>query len=435
MKKALLLAYFFPPRMTTGSLRALYLAKYLPKFGWHVTVVTAKFSTGAPPEWADVIQTDYDDIIRRVKRYAGMRSEVSAHAFLGSTSPKMGTRMTLKQRLVEHAYRIFTFPDPYVGWFKPGVRATRKLLSSSSYDALITTSYPYTAHLIAKRALIGRSTPWIADLRDAWRDNHYEISKIRSTLNGWVERTTLKRATAITTVSSPLARLIGANNPATPTVAVPNGFDPDEWLDVPFLRPAKFTLTYAGSLLQGFRDPEPLFDALLDEFQTAAIERNLVEIVLYVRREEWLEESIARRGLGDVVTMKGYVDRAEVLKAERATSVNVLLLRDHPDESGVYTGKLFEYLGAGRPIIAMGGPEQSVVRDLLHRVGGFYVRTRSEIRATLRNLYQLHRNGTDLKLSEAQMEEFSALGMAKRFATVLDTVAAMPSATDDQFLA
>ncbi len=110
--------------------------------------------------------------------------------------------MTIKQRLVEHAYRVLTFPDPYVGWLKPGVRATRKLLSSGSYDALITTSYPYTAHLIAKRALAGRTTPWIADLRDAWRGNHYEISKIRSTLNALVERTTLKRATTITTVSA-----------------------------------------------------------------------------------------------------------------------------------------------------------------------------------------------------------------------------------------
>ncbi len=142
-----------------------------------------------------------------------------------------------------------------------------------------------------------------------------------------------------------------------------------------------------------------------------------------------------RRGLGDVVTVKGYVDRAEVLTAERATSVNILLLRDHPEEGGVYTGKLFEYLGAGQQIVAIGGPEQSVVRALLDRVGGFYVRTRHEIRAILRNLYQSYEGGADLKLDGTHLEEFSAVGMARHFAAVLETVRSKRPATGDQFQA
>ncbi len=429
-KRVLLLAFFFPPRVTTGSLRATYLAKYLPGFDWRVTVVTAKTKTGAPPEWAEVIETNYEDIVQRVKRYVGIRPEVSANS-LGSTS-KMGSRMTIKQRFVEQAYRLLTFPDPYAGWLKPGLQAVRQLLASEKYDALLSTSYPYTAHLIASRALAKRAIPWVADLRDAWRGNHYEISPISSLLNSLLERKTLKRSTAITTVSTPLAQLIHANNPAIPTIAIPNAFDPEEWRDVPYTRPSKFTLTYAGSLLQGFRDPEPLLDALIDEFQASGIERERVEIVLYVRREKWLEEAIIRRGLGDVVTLKGYVDRAEVLKAERATSVNVLLLRDHPDESGVYTGKLFEYLGAGLPIIAIGGPEQSVVRDLLDRVGGSYVRTLPEIRMALRKLYLLWDGGADLKLDGTLTKEFSAVRMARRFADVLEAAISKQSVTTDQ---
>jgi hypothetical protein len=370
------------------------------------------------------VATDYESIIQRVKELVGMNVDTSAHAFLGSTSPKMGTQMTLKQRIVEHAYRILTYPDPFVGWLKPALPIVKRLVRSGDYDALISTSYPYTAHLIASRAVAGTTLPWIADLRDAWRDNHYEISRIRSALNALLERKTLRRATCITTVSEPLARLMSANNPSTKAVAILNAFDPDEWVDIPFVRPAKFTLTYAGSLLQGFRDPEPLFDALLDEFQSATIDRKNVEINLYIRREEWVESAITSRRLEDVVTVKGYVDRPEVLKAERGTSANLLLLRDHPEESGVYTGKLFEYLGAGRPILALGGPERSVVRDLLERISGYYARTRAEARSALRKLYEAHMRGENINWDVA-CSEYSANAMAQKFASLLDQISAV----------
>ena len=231
MKQLLLLAYYFPPRMAAGSPRAAYIAKYLPKFGWDVTVVTARFDAGRPPSGITVIETGYTDVVGRTKRFFGISEAASAHDVLRSTSPKIGSRMSLKQHLVETAYKTLTFPDPEIGWFKHGVRAVVKLLDSQRCSALISTSFPYTAHLIAQRALRSKRTFWLADLRDPWRGNPLNTG-IFSGLHALLERKTLKRANAITTVSAPLAHQIGGNNPGIPTFEIRNAFDPDDWAEI-----------------------------------------------------------------------------------------------------------------------------------------------------------------------------------------------------------
>jgi hypothetical protein len=201
---------------------------------------------------------------------------------------------------------------------------------------------------------------------------------------------------------------------------VQNSFDPDDWLDIPFERPKKFTITYGGSLYQGLRDPEPLLDALLDEFAAGTIERDRVEVRLFVRPEEWLQKAVRDRGLQDVVQFRGFVARPDVLQAERATSVNLLLLVRDPLTSGVYTGKVFEYIGAGLPILAVGGPEHSVLRDLMSALGGRYARTREETRAALRSLYQMHVSGDVMRLDSSGTYRFSAIEMAGRFSDILN---------------
>lgn len=421
MKKVLLLAYFFPPRGAAGSPRAAYIAKYLPRFDWQVSVMTPKFQNGEPPSWASILETDYSDTIGRIKHFLRISKNVSAHTLLGSLPPKANSKMTVRQRFVEASFSVLAFPDPHIGWLQHAARAAKRELESGAYSAVVSTSFPYTAHLAVRRALRGKPVPWLADLRDPWRGNSL-ITGIPAILHTELERKTLSHASAISTVSAPIARQIKQNYPATPVYEIRNSFDPDDWIGVEYKRPEKFTITYAGSLYQGLRDPEPLFDALRDEINAGFIHRERVELILYVQREDWLIQAIEQRGLQDIVAIKGYVEREQVLRAERATSVNLLLLRDLAGEDGVYTGKLFEYIGARLPIISFGGPEQSVVRELLARIGGSYATSYEELRATLRSFYHAHINDYDLKLNQDNVEPFSAIKMAERFAEVLNSI-------------
>lgn len=421
MKRVLLLAYFFPPRQAAGTPRAAHLAKYLERFNWQVTVITPKFSNGKPPSWATVVQTEDTDIIVKAKRFLGLPKNISGHQLLGSPSPKAGSLMTMRQRLVEASFKAIAFPDPHIGWLKHAVPVVLEELVARKYQAIISTSFPYTAHLIARRSLARHHTPWIADLRDPWRGNSL-ITGVPSLVHSLLERRTLHRANAITTVSAPLAQQIGSNNPDIPTYEIRNAFDPEDWDKVTFERPRQFTLTYAGSLYQGLRDPEPLFDVLLELISSKILRRDNIRVIFYTQAEEWLSQAVERRGLEDVVAIKGYVEREQVLRAERATSVNLLLLRDMPGENAVYTGKLFEYIGANLPILSIGGPPQSVVRDVLARIGGLYATNREELRDALLKLYQAHEAGLDVRLHESVASEFSAPVMAQRFAQLLDAI-------------
>jgi hypothetical protein len=423
-RRVLLVAYFFPPREASGSLRAAHLARYLPRYGWSVTVLTAKFTDGQGPPGIDVAQTDYTDVVERFKQAFRVPTGRSVHELAGVPAPVFGTRPTFTQGLLMSLHWCIAFPDAYIGWTGHACRAIERILTERHYDAVITTSFPYTAHTIGARVLANRSEAWVADLRDAWGDNHYIRPHLFRWLSKHAERRALRRADAITTVSAPLVHALRTNHPGKDVFEIRNGFDPEEWESIPFVRPEKFTIIYAGSLLDGRRDPRPLLDAVQVLCANGILPRSKIAIDFYGKPEAWLRQAIADRNLHDVVTIRGEVPRRLILERERASSVNLLLLWDHPDEAAVYTGKLFEYLGARRPVLAIGGPENSVVQHLLKALGCWHARTQPEICRVLQALYGDYEQGRDRILTPEQVAPYSALHTAQQMAEVLNAVSA-----------
>jgi glycosyltransferase involved in cell wall biosynthesis len=431
-RRVLLVAYFFPPREASGSLRAAHLARYLPRYGWSVTVLTAKFTDGQGPPGIDVAQTDYTDVVERFKQAFRVPTGRSVHELAGVPAPVFGTRPTFTQGLLMSLHWCIAFPDAYIGWTGHACRAIERILTERHYDAVITTSFPYTAHTIGARVLANRSEAWVADLRDAWGDNHYIRPHLFRWLSKHAERRALRRADAITTVSAPLVHALRTNHPGKDVFEIRNGFDPEEWESIPFVRPEKFTIIYAGSLLDGRRDPRPLLDAVQVLCANGTLPRSKVSIDFYGRPEAWLRQEIADRNLQDIVTIHGEVPRRLVLARERASSVNLLLLWDHPDEAAVYTGKLFEYLGARRPVLAVGGPESSVVHDLLRKLDCWRARTQPEICRALQALYSDYEQGRDRVLTPEQVAPYSALHTAQQMAEVLNAVTAKRQSEADR---
>jgi hypothetical protein len=101
-----------------------------------------------------------------------------------------------------------------------------------------------------------------------------------------------------------------------------------------------------------------------------------------------------------------------------------LLLWNNPQEKGVYTGKVFEYLAAGRPIIALGGPDESVVEDLLNETQtGHYISSLEDLEIVLSKYYSEYvRTGAIPRTKESAIMKYSHLEMAKKFADLFDKV-------------
>jgi glycosyltransferase involved in cell wall biosynthesis len=234
----------------------------------------------------------------------------------------------------------------------PGALLAVRRLVSTGVDCIVTSGPPESTHLIG--LLLGRARPpWIADFRDGW-----EFEPLRKpfptapqrTLDAWLERRVAQAADVVVGATRPIAedleRRLGAR-----AAYVPNGWDPEAASDLPspIVQDGRATLVYTGTF-SGLRgsEPEPLLRALANVLADPALPR--VRLVLAGPMTSADSDLIERTGVADAVTRLGVIDRAEALALQRSADALVLITSRH---ASVATGKLFEYLGAGRPIVAL----------------------------------------------------------------------------------
>jgi len=418
-KNALLVSFFFPPNKAVGSLRPAYLAQYLPAYGWDVTVLSARVPGGTRPSWASVLETDYTDVVAQTKRMMGLAPSQSTYAVLGEHAPSAGHQnsMSLRQLVILNGWRLVTYPDAMRGWYRHLVSELNKTVANQKFDAIISTSPPVTTHLAVRRAN-RRFIPWIADLRDLWADNPYHQGRLRRSLDAILESRTLSAAAALVTVSDPLAQVLQRRFPSKPTWSIPNAFDAREWETIPFKAPEKCELVYAGQM----RDPSILFQALLEEVKAGAITSNNFSLNLFTEPTSWLLGEIERFSLEPFVHIRGVVERSEVMRAERNSTANIVISSFRKGEEAGYTAKLFEYLGARRPIIGI-GPNRSVIGELLAKIAGcWYASNVEQARLAVRGALHNWETDANTTIPFSQIEQFSAEHLASRFARVLEQV-------------
>lgn len=338
-----------------------------------------------------------------------------------TTARKQGS--SLLGHLTTLVRSAVAYPDDQKDWYKFAVEAGRDLVHEEGIDAIISSSSPVTSHLIAKQLKKECTLPWIADLRDLWTQNHYyPYGDLRRSFERRLEITTLGAADGLVTVSEPLARSLRELHPRASVFSIPNGFDDDEVRCSPLTD--QFTITYTGVLYQGMRDPEPFLIALRNLISAGTMDPRVTRIRFLGPPQEWLEQEIQRYNLSGVVHQHGVLSRDNALEMQRESQVLLLLNWNHPAEAGVYTGKVFEYLAARRPIIAVGGP-RSVVTELMQETGaGVHASSVEEIERALLGYYSEHESSGRVGYggSPEQLSRYSHSEMARRFARVLDEV-------------
>jgi len=350
----LLIAYTFPPEVAIGSLRPWGLYRYLHNHGWDTVVLTASPGDALP----NVVRVPHQGVSERVRILSG--------ATPNAIGPLANAIRHIRNRIAE----VFAYPDLESGWRKPAVSAALAMIARGRFDAILSTSLPATAHVVARDLKSRTGLPWVADFRDLWSENYdYRWGRLRKTLDRQIERTVLAHSQALVTVSEPLAVALKRLH-SRPVTVIPNGFSPDEVSEPNHRLTRKFTLTYTGTLYAGKQDPSPLFEALSALIASGRIDAELLEVRFFGRNvdQPWLRAKVAACGLDRSVTLSGMVPRAESLERQRESQV--LLALDWMDEQqpGVYSGKIFEYLAALRPILCI-GHTGSVVEALLNETG------------------------------------------------------------------
>lgn len=382
-KTFLMVAYYYPPLAGIGAIRALKFARYLPEYGWTPIVLTPQDGAHiyrCDPRDGDlpgieVVRTGYFDMPSRLKRIIGRDPDLplvqSPNGLNGSTS--LLTRKSL--RLLKC---VTLFPDARIGWYRSAVREGLAALGKYQPRMIFSTSPPETGHLVARRLKKASGLPWVAELRDLWSDNHQASSwpRWREALDARAERLTLATADGIVTVNETFARhLTGAMRSwSGRQIVIPNGYDPDDFMEKAPRRQSKFTVSHLGDLYGMSRSPEPLFEAVSRLLVAGRMERDKVCLRFYGLPEgspdrEALRRMAAARSLEDILEIHGQVDYRQSLARQQGSTILLVVEVLTDRGKGVIPGKIFEHLGAHRPTLGL-VPEGGEAQSLIERTTG-----------------------------------------------------------------
>jgi hypothetical protein len=425
MNKVLIITYHFPPRPTVAGLRPLGLARYLPEFGWEAVILTAALP-GRPDPQFEVVETPRRDsaAIGWGRRLFRLDPDQTLMAQIAQLKRKLRIRSERSPLdfLLTAIGEVTAYPDPQKGWRAYAVEAGEDILRQQNIKAMISTSPPVTTHIIAKKLKNEFKIPWVADFRDLWTQNYYyPYSPLRRMIEKRLELDTLSTADTLVTISQPAADDLRGLHKQKPVHSIPNGFDSAEVNTTPRNLTKKFTITYTGNLYPVKRSPAPLFAALRDLIAEGSIDAGDIEVRFYGPEAGWIDKQAERYGLTGIVRQFGIVSREIALNKQRESQLLLLLKWNDPKQRGAYSAKIFEYLAARRPILAVGG-FHDVVSELLDETkAGASGHTAEDIKTLLLRLYQEYKSTGAVSYNgdEAETSKYSHREMARKFAVVL----------------
>lgn len=427
MPRLLLISFHYPPRPTIGSLRPGALAKYLPRLGWEVLVITAQLPQG-PRSVLSVMETGYQDALEQWKARIGLDPQQALHDKLNLRIPDQPRKKRMHTRLINGLKSVLAYPEPEKGWERFAVDAIRKI--DLPIDAILSTAPPFTTHSIGAEARRILQCPWIADYRDLWANN---LDNPHGRALRWVDRKLEKRrlatADALVTVSKPWADRLQELHPGKPVHVITNGFDPDDFSGRLAPPTAFFSISYTGQLYAGRRDPTALFEVIQELIKEGFVDREQVRIRFYGPIEPWLQPLVERYDLREVVELHGSVGRNEALQRQQESQILLLLGWANPQENGQHTGKLFEYFGSRRPILAVGGVRGVLTEVLDETEAGVHALSKAQLRQYLIQSYGEFRERGEVRFrgNESALMKYTHQTMAQNFSTLLQATCRRPS--------
>jgi glycosyltransferase involved in cell wall biosynthesis len=354
---------YFPPAGGGGVQRPLKLATHLPSLGIETHVLAPD-----DPKWIhrdDELQPPTLAWVHRA-RYLGPKGRKPAEELHGTQGLE---RLGVQARL---ASRRLLVPDENVSWNLTAIPAAIRIVKREGIDVVLTTSPPSSVHLVGAAVKRATGVPWVADLRDsivAHPHRRAERLLVRAKEQGEhaVAKLVARSADAIVAVSDAIADELRERAPRGPVVTIANGSDFDDFAGLEHHASTRLRITHAGSFF-GKRDPRPFLTALAQSELDDVVARFLGDFRSSDR--EWAEA----QGLGSRLELIPYAPRRRSLELQRDSEALLLLIPDAGGRGkGVLSGKVFEYLAAERPILAVVPPDGAAAALIRESAAGVVV--------------------------------------------------------------
>lgn len=387
LKKVLIIAYGFPPIAYVGVYRTLRFCKYLPGKGWLPEVLTIKedgqiFSDNdllkRIPEEIKIHRTGFIDVWRRIQYKQLKDSEAKNAGALQAPSPEKQGIFALpakvKKAFVSLILNIFSIPDHMLLWVPSATIRGLKLMRKDNFDIIYTTSPPHSEHLAGLLLSAFTKKPWIADCRDPISDNFslHDVSRFHYLSNKYLEKIIVRYADKVIIASDHYSRKLKDRYPALShkITAIRNGFDPELFEQIEAKEFDRFTILFTGSMYGTIR-PDFFLKGLKKwvESRDSSV-REETQFLIYGWRNERAETIAKELGIDDIVKTNGYIPQQEIIHNQKGAHLLLLVIGFDERSRGVITSKFFEYVAAGRPIIAV-IPEGEAL-DLLRDYKKYY---------------------------------------------------------------
>jgi hypothetical protein len=423
MQKVLIITYYWPPAGGPGVLRWLLFAKYLRDFNVEPVLYVPE-----NPHYPILDKTLMDEIPKGITIYKRpIREPFSiANFFFRKKTRRIssGIIQTKNQSIIEKTLLWIRgnwfIPDARKYWVKPSVRFLSGILEQDKIEHIITTGPPHSVHLIGYHLKKMSGVQWFADFRDPWTTIGYH-TKLKMTENSLrkhrqLERMVLNTADKIIATSN-ATKSEFAHLTKKPIVVITNGYDStyagNASLDV------KFTISHIGSLLTG-RNPHNLWKILaelVDENRVFAEELQL-QLIGVVSQD--VLQSIHETGLEGHTRVMGYVSHEKAIEYQQKSQVLLLVEIDAEQTRGIIPGKLFEYMAAKRPILAI-GPDQWEAGQMVTETAvghAFSYAETTHLKELLLKWFNAYRNGK-LVVAAKGVEKYSRRELTEQLANQL----------------
>jgi glycosyltransferase involved in cell wall biosynthesis len=276
-------------------------------------------------------------------------------------------------------------------------------------------------HLIGEQLKRKSDINWIADFRDPWTTIGYhkklKLMPMAKNKHKALEFKVLNAADNIV-VTSNNTKLNFETLTNQPIDVITNGYDNESVGEVNL--DEKFSISHIGSLLSD-RNPGVLWNVLEEIINEDKIFASLFKLNFIGAVSEDILRSLETHNLSQYVSLKGYVSHVEAIKYQKQSQVLLLIEIDSEDTKCIIPGKLFEYMAANRPILAI-GPKGSDVSDILRttNTGNYFLYTDHDlIKEAILDMFQTFRTGS-LKSSAIGLEQYSRRTLTSKLAELIN---------------
>ncbi|MGH7596140.1 MAG: glycosyltransferase [bacterium] len=415
-KRVLLVAYYFPPLGMGGTQRVAKWGKYLLRLGWEVTVLTVKpiayyaFDDSLLDELkgAHIIRTGSLDPARLLYLFRRKNERIGGGKE-GSTS----------------WLYWFLIPDAKILWLPIALWQAWREIRQQKIPLVVTSGPPHSSHFIGWILSKIARVKWVSDFRDTWSQGNF--LPIPTALHHFFHRVMEKRivtdADVVTATSQGVADSLAAigKRVAGATYFLPNGYDSEDFVDPPPAPDNFFDVSYVGAIAS-YADPSTFlegFRLFVESAQLSPAETKLHFVGADLTGK--LAAQVRQNNLEEYIDAGGYLSHREAVTAMRQADLLIYLVRPGSFQA-LIPGKTFEYIAAGKPVLAIGDRIEGMQLLMQHApVRHCAFEAIDAIHCALLAFYQEFCNG-ELPKSSQPPPEFSREWQARKLAEIFENL-------------